>query len=158
MDLELTLAMENGEYKSQQRRNSRNNNLRKQTVVNLAKELSPYLITEATTEPANQFSNNHLACSCESIVPHNIDDNNDHNIDIDFDLVENESDESDTDDMIYNQANDDLTSFHKNCLTEPDQNSALLHQYTHVTQNEFCTNLLHLLRQANISKYIQQRS
>ncbi|CAF5081842.1 unnamed protein product [Rotaria sp. Silwood1] len=108
MDLELTLAMENGEYKSQQRRNSRNNNLRKQTVVNLAQELSPYLITEATTEPTNQFSNNHLACSCESIVPHNIDDNNDYNVDIDFDLVENESDESDTD-MIYNQANDDLT-------------------------------------------------
>ncbi|CAF1406821.1 unnamed protein product [Rotaria sordida] len=66
MDLELTLATENGEYQSQQRRNSRSDNL------------------QATTEPANQLSNNHLMCSCESTVPHNNADDNDNNIDIYF--------------------------------------------------------------------------
>ncbi|CAF2789815.1 unnamed protein product [Rotaria sp. Silwood2] len=152
MDLEITLAIEKGQHQFQQQLKSRKEKSREQKVVNLVQGLSPYLVTEATTECTNQFSNNQLLYSCESIISQNNDENNYNNMDIDFDLLEYENDESDTDDEIDNQSDDDLTSLHGNRLTEPDQNSALLHQYTHITQNEYCTNLLYLFRQANISK------
>ncbi|CAF1281674.1 unnamed protein product [Rotaria sordida] len=128
MDLEITLATENGQQQCQQRLKSKREKSREQNVVNLVQGLSPYLVTEATTECTNQSSNNQLLCSCESIVSQNNDANNHNNMDIDFDLLEYESDESDTDDVIDNQSDDDLTLFHGNRRTEPDQNSALLHQ------------------------------
>ncbi|CAF3733842.1 unnamed protein product [Rotaria sp. Silwood1] len=152
MDLEITLAIENGQHQCEQQLKSRKEKFREQKVVNLFQGLSPYVVTEATTECTNQSSNNQLLCSCESIVSQNNDENNQNNTDIDFDLLEYENDESDTDDVIDNPSDDDLTSFDGNHLTVPDQNSAALHQYTHITQNEYCTNLLHLFRQANISK------
>ena len=146
MDIDISLAMENAEQQSQERRNSRNVGLRRQTIVNLTQGLLPYLDINTTNSFDDQFSNNHLLCSSDAIL---IDDAP---YDVDFGPVETSSDETDNDEIIENQSNDQLISINDVFLSRNEQTSLTLHSYTNISQDEFSTKLLHLFRQANICK------
>jgi len=100
MDIDISLAMENAEQQSQERRNSRNVGLRRQTIVNLTQGLLPYLDINTTNSFDDQFSNNHLLCSSDAIL---IDDAP---YDVDFGPAETSSDETDNDEIIENQSID----------------------------------------------------
>jgi len=146
MDIDISLAMENAEQQSQERRNSRNVGLRRQTIVNLTQGLLPYLDINTTNSFDDQFSNNHLLCSSDAIL---IDDAP---YDVDFGPAETSSDETDNDEIIENQSNDQLISINDVFLSRNEQTSLTLHSYTNISQDEFSTKLLHLFRQANICK------
>ncbi|CAF4162446.1 unnamed protein product, partial [Adineta steineri] len=81
MNVELTLAMEIAEDRNEQRRLTRNNVARKQTVINLVNGLSSYVISERKNSTECDVSNSETLSASKPI------DTTYDNYDIDFDLI-----------------------------------------------------------------------
>ncbi|CAF4718323.1 unnamed protein product, partial [Rotaria sp. Silwood2] len=81
MDVELSLAMETAEDRNEQRRLTRNNLSRKQTIVNLMNGLSSYVIPKAKNFAECDVLNSEILSSSETM--HTLHGN----YDIDFDLI-----------------------------------------------------------------------
>ncbi|CAF4171168.1 unnamed protein product [Adineta steineri] len=147
MNVELTLAMEIAEDHNEQRRLTRNNVARKQTVINLVNGLSSYVISERKNATECDVSNSETLSASKPI------DTTYDNYDIDFDLISPEFIENtEADDSNDDTLNDNFNLINELILSHNKQVALPLHPYTNISTKEFCTNLLRAFRQTKLCK------
>ncbi|CAF5020860.1 unnamed protein product [Rotaria sp. Silwood1] len=148
MDVELSLAMETAEDRNEQRRLTRNNLSRKQTIVNLMNGLSSYVIPKAKNFAECDVSSSEILSLSETMHTFH------GNYDIDFDLISAADciGNAETDDLDDDQSDDNFNLINELLLSNNKQVSLPLHSYTDISTKEFCTNVLRAFRQTNLCK------
>ncbi|CAF1503674.1 unnamed protein product, partial [Adineta steineri] len=147
MNVELTLAMEIAEDRNEQRRLTRNNIARKQTVINLVNGLSSYVISERKNSTECNVSDSETLSASKTI------DTTYDNYDFDFDLISPEFIENtEADDSNDDILNDNFNLINELVLSHNKQVALPLHPYTNISTKEFCTNILRAFRQTKLCK------
>ncbi|CAF3254449.1 unnamed protein product [Rotaria sp. Silwood2] len=134
MDVELLLAMETAEDRNEQRRLTRNNLSRKQTIVNLMIGLSSYVIRKVKNFAECDVSNSEILSSSETMHTFH------GNYDIDFDLISAADciGNAETDDLDDDQSEDNFNLINELLLSNNKQVSLPLHSYTDISTKKVC--------------------
>lgn len=147
---ELLLALKNAEYNNEQRRLLRNQRSRKQTLVNLVDGFVPYIISKNENLVDSGLSNHEILSSSEPIHAYDENDGIDFNLFLAEDCADNnESDDLENDHVEFD---DNIILLDELFSSKVEQDFLPLHPYTNISANEFCKNLIHTFRQANLCK------
>jgi hypothetical protein len=157
MNEEFELSLKDAEHRSEQRRLSKNESLRRQTTMNLIDGLSPYVF------PRKEDSNRRASANTEATTLLDSMCTSDTNSDIDFDPITRDDSIENNEDVTFEEDEtestkslsvlDELFWSEEEHLSRKDGSDLLpLHSYTNISSKEFCVNLIRAFREANLCK------